>query len=68
MNAIQNKKQSKRETQLNLALIPLEKAQTPSLWQRMKMTFATSDLDFSEWQRLESKRIKQGSSEQWRNH
>ncbi len=68
MNANQNKNQSKRETKLNLVLIPLEKAQTPSIWQQMKMAFATSDLELSEWQRLESKRIKKSSSEQWGNH
>lgn len=68
MNANQNQNQSKQETKLNLALIPLEKAEQPSLWQRMKMAFATSDeLDFQTWQRLESKRVRPNSSEQWRN-
>ena len=69
MNANQNQKQSKHETKLNLALIPLEKAEQPSLWQRMKMAFATSDeLDFQTWQQLESKRVRPNSSEQWRNN
>lgn len=69
MNANQNQKQSKHETKLNLVLIPLEKAEQPSLWQRVKMAFATSDeLDFQSWQRLESKRVRPNSSEQWRNN
>ena len=69
MNANQNKKQSKHETKLNLALISLEKAEQPSLWQRMKMAFTASDeLDFQTWQRLESKRVRPNSSEQWRNN
>lgn len=69
MNANQNQKQSKHETKLNLVLIPLEKAEQPSLWQRVKMEFATSDeLDFQTWQRLESKRVRPNSSEQWRNN
>lgn len=68
MNAKQNQKQSKQETKLNLALIPLEKAEQPSLWQRVKMAFATSDeLNFQTWQRLESKRTRLSSSEQWRD-
>ncbi|MBL7545557.1 MAG: hypothetical protein JNL11_17190 [Bdellovibrionaceae bacterium] len=68
MNANQNQKKSKHETKLNLVLIPLEKAEQPSLWQRVKMAFATSDeLDFKTWQRLESKRVRPNSSEQWRN-
>lgn len=69
MNANQNQKQSKKDTNLNLALIPLEKAEQPSLWQRLKMAFVTSDeLDFQSWQRLESKRVRPSSSEQWRNN
>ncbi len=69
MNANQNQKQSKHETKLNLALILLEKAdEQPSLWQRVKMAFVTSDeLDFQTWQRLESKRVRSSSSEQWRD-
>lgn len=69
MNANQNQNQSKQEAKLNLALIPLEKAEQPSLWQRLKMAFVTSDeLDFQSWQRLESKRVRPSSSEQWRNN
>lgn len=69
MNANQNRTQSKQEAKLNLALIPLEKAEQPSLWQKVKMAFATSDeLDFQTWQRLESKRVRPNSSEQWRNN
>ncbi|OYZ21006.1 MAG: hypothetical protein B7Y39_09990 [Bdellovibrio sp. 28-41-41] len=69
MNANQNQKQSKQETMLNLALIPLEKAEQPSLWQRVKMAFATSDeLDFQTWQQLESKKVRPNSSEQWRSN
>jgi hypothetical protein len=69
MNANQNQKQSKCETKLNLALIPLEKAEQPSLWQRVKKAFVVSDeLDFQTWQRLESKRVRPNSSEQWRNN
>ena len=67
MNA--NQKQPKQETKLNLTLIPLEKVEQPSLWQRVKMAFAVSDeLDFQTWQRLESKKVRPNSSEQWRNN
>ncbi len=69
MNANQNKNSSRRETKLNLVLIPLEKAEQPSLWQRVKKVFTVSDeMDFQTWQRLESKRVRPISSEQWRNN
>jgi len=69
MNANQNQKQSMQESNLNLALIPLEKAEQPSIWQRVKMAFAASDeLDFQTWQKIESKRVRRNSSEQWRNN
>lgn len=69
MKANQNQKQSKQEPNLNLALILLEKAEPPSLWQKVKRAFAASDeLDFQTWQRIESKRVRQNSSEQWRNN
>ncbi len=69
MNANQKQKQSMQESNLNLALIPLEKAEQPSIWQRVKMAFAASDeLDFQTWQKIESKRVRRNSSEQWRNN
>lgn len=69
MNANQNQKQSKQDSNLNLALIPLEKAEQPSIWQRVKMAFVASDeLDFQTWQKIESKRVRRNSSEQWRNN
>lgn len=69
MNANQNQKQSKQEPNLNLALIPLEKAEQPSLWKRVRRAFAASDeLDFQTWQRIESKQVRRNSSEQWRNN
>lgn len=69
MNANQDQKQSKQDSNLNLALIPLEKAEQPSIWQRVKMAFAASDeLDFRTWQRIESKRVRRNSPEQWRNN
>lgn len=69
MNANQNRTLSKQESKLNLALIPLEKAEQPSLWQRVKKSFVSSDeLDFQSWQRHESKRVRPSSSEQWRNN
>lgn len=69
MNANQNQKQSKQDSNLNLALIPLEKAEQTSIWQRVKMAFAASDeLDFQTWQKIESKRVRRNSSEQWRNN
>lgn len=68
MNANQNKKQSEQESKINLALIPLERAEQPSIWQQMKKAFAKSDLDLQTWQRLESKRTRLSSSEQWRNN
>lgn len=69
MNANKNQKQSKHEAKLNLALIPLERAEQPSLWQRVKKAFVVSDeLDFQTWQRLESKRVRPSSSEQWRSN
>ncbi len=68
MNADQNKNQSKHKAKLNLALIPLEKMESPSIWQRMKMALTKSDLDIQGWEQLESKRIRQSSSEKWRNH
>lgn len=69
MNANQNQKQSKQEPNLTLALIQLEKAEQPSIWQRLKRAFATSDeLDFQIWQRIESKRVRRNSSEQWRSN
>lgn len=69
MNANQNNKQSNREIKLNLALIALEKAEQPSIWERLKTALSASDeLDFQTWQRLESKRVRSSSSEQWRNN
>jgi hypothetical protein len=69
MNTNQNQKQSMQESKLNLALIPLEKAEQPSIWQRLKMAFVASDeLDFQTWQKIESKRVRRNSSEQWRNN
>jgi hypothetical protein len=65
---IKTKKQSEQKSKINLALIPLERAEQPSIWQRMKMAFAKSDLDLQTWQRLESKRTRLSSSEQWRNN
>jgi len=46
----------------------LRKRKPFMLWQKLKMTFGKSDLDFQEWQKLESKKIKQNSSIQWRNN
>lgn len=68
MNANQNKNLSQPDPKRSLALIPLEKAESPSLWQRMKISFATPDLNFQEWQRLESKRTRPDSSKHWGNN
>ncbi len=67
MNAKQNREQTKHRTQLNLALITLEKAEPRSIWQKIKSVLSTSDLDFENWQRLESKKFKHGFSDQRRN-
>lgn len=68
MNANQTQKHSKQSAKLNLSLVPMEKAEPPTIWQRMKKAFAKSDLNLQGWQELEFKRIKQSSSAQGRNH
>lgn len=69
MNVNQNKNYQEQEAKLNLAPIHLEKAESLSIWQRVKMAFTSSDLDLQSWQQLESKRnMKSGSPEQWRNN
>lgn len=68
MDANQNKDQLKKDAKINFALISLEKAEPLSFWQRMKMAFSTSDMDFQDWQRLECKQVKRGSSSNWGGH
>ncbi len=63
-----NKNHLDQDSQFNPLLIPLKKAEPFKLWQRIKMTFRKSDLDFQQWQTLESKKTKQSSSTQWRNN
>lgn len=68
MNANQNNDQFKKDAKINFALISLEKAEPLSIWQRMKMAFSTSDLDFQKWQQLEYKQVKRGSSSSGGGH
>ncbi len=63
-----NTNQLEKNSQIDPALISLRKRKPFMLWQKLKMTFGKSDLDFQEWQKLESKKIKQNSSIQWRNN
>lgn len=58
MNAKQIKVQNETKKAANLSLIPLEKAMKPNLWERLKLTFAKSDLNFEQWERLEMKRCR----------
>lgn len=57
-----------QNSRFNPALISLTKREPFVLWQKLKMTFRKSDLDFQEWQKLESKKIRQNSFTQWRNN
>ena len=57
MNANQN--QNQQDQKINFDLISLEKIQPLSIWKRLKMAFESSDLNFQEWQRLESKKRHQ---------
>lgn len=67
MNANQN--QNQQDQKINFDLISLEKIQPLSIWKRLKMAFESSDLNFQEWQRLESKKTPSSSSPMnWRNH
>lgn len=68
MNANQTQKHSKQSTKLNLSIVPMERAEPPTIWQRMQKAFAKSDLNLQGWQELEFKRTKQSSSTQGRNH
>lgn len=58
MNAKQIKIQSETKRAASLSLLPLEKAATPTLWERLKLAFTKSDLSFEQWERLEMKRCR----------
>lgn len=58
MNAKQIEIQSETKRAANLSLIPIEKAATPSLWERLKLAFTKSDLSCEQWQHLEMKRCR----------
>lgn len=68
MNAKQIKTKSEAECELNLSLVPLEKAEASSLWSRIKKALAPSDLTLEIWERLEMKRSRSSfTANQWRN-
>lgn len=68
MNAKQIKTQTESKCDLNLSLISLEKAEQPTVWDRFKKVFTSSDMSLERWERLEMKRGR-GSfkTDQWRN-
>ncbi|MBL7670330.1 MAG: hypothetical protein JNM39_07570 [Bdellovibrionaceae bacterium] len=70
MNAKQIKTITRAKRELNFSLIPLERAERPSLWSQIKKNFAASpDLNLEAWERLEMKRSRGSfTSNQWRNY
>lgn len=68
MNAKQLKDQTNSVRDLNFALIPLEKAEQPSLWSRLRKAFATPDLTLESWERLEMKRSPSSFNSQQRRN
>ncbi|MBK9324487.1 MAG: hypothetical protein IPM97_16325 [Bdellovibrionaceae bacterium] len=58
MNAKQIKTQVDAKRDLNLSLITIEKAEQPSLWDRLKKAFSPSDMTLEGWERLEMKRTR----------
>lgn len=68
MNAKQIKTKTASQRDLNLSLIPLEKAERPSLWNRLRTSWSSPDMTLESWQRLETKRGPSSFiSNQWRN-
>jgi hypothetical protein len=69
MNAKQIKTKTDSKRDLNLSRIPLEKAEKPSLWSRLRTALTSSqDMNLESWQRLETKRGPSSfNSNQWRN-
>ena len=69
MNAKQIKTQTDSKRGLNLSLIPLEKAEQPSLWSRLRTALTSSqDMNLESRQRLEAKRGPSSfNPNQWRN-
>lgn len=69
MNAKQIKTQTDSKRGLNLSLILLEKAERPSLWNRLRTALTSSqDMNLESWQRLETKRGPSSfNPNQWRN-
>lgn len=68
MNAKQIKNNADTKRDLNLSLIAIEKAEQPSVWERLKKTFSPSDMTLEGWERLEMKRTRSSlHSDQRRN-
>lgn len=68
MNAKEKLKSSQAQPELNLSLIPLEKAEPISFWERLKKSLSAADLTVRDWERLESKPFRNTREEnQWRN-
>ncbi len=58
MNAKQIKTQGNSKLDLNLSLIAVEKAEQPSVWERLKKALSPSDMTLEGWERLEMKRTR----------
>jgi len=56
------------DKELNFSLINLEKAESISLWQKLKKSFSTPEPTIHDWERIESKPGRHKFEEnQWRN-
>lgn len=58
MHAKQIQKCRPMKPQLDLSLIPIERVPQPSLWERIKKSFCSSDFSREQWEKIEMKRSR----------
>lgn len=67
MNAKQIENQGNSKSDVNWALIAVEKVERPSIWARLKKSLSSSDMNLETWERLEMKRSRASfRSHEWR--